>query len=189
MNSEQRRHNEEGGDLRIILLATQPRMLREMLHRALEKTPEVQLVLEMDDPGSHFIAAGSGASGLAGHYAQRGRSTAGTCTCSHETPSVSLRDRPGRRQQLCTGNRGNRHERQPRTPELLDPRFLTGGSAESGLREDKTDSDDYVAYLYGCTGFAAASQHAVPASYQSLDSSSPSPPRTAASPVSEIRVR
>lgn len=36
--------------LKIILLATQPRMLREMLHRALEKASDMQLVVETDTP-------------------------------------------------------------------------------------------------------------------------------------------
>jgi DNA-binding NarL/FixJ family response regulator len=36
--------------IKIILLANQPRMLREMLHRALDKTPDVRLVLETDKP-------------------------------------------------------------------------------------------------------------------------------------------
>jgi DNA-binding NarL/FixJ family response regulator len=36
--------------VKIILLANQPRMLREMLHRALDRTPDVRLVLETDKP-------------------------------------------------------------------------------------------------------------------------------------------
>ncbi len=43
-------HCEDDEQLKIILLATQPRMLREMLHRALEKAPDLRLVLETDKP-------------------------------------------------------------------------------------------------------------------------------------------
>jgi len=42
--------NNHNNPLRIIVLANQPRMLREMLHRALDKTPNVRLVLETDTP-------------------------------------------------------------------------------------------------------------------------------------------
>ena len=36
--------------VRVVLLANQPRMLREMLHRALLKTPGLQLVFEVEEP-------------------------------------------------------------------------------------------------------------------------------------------
>ena len=42
--------NHKGEQIRVILLANQPRMLREMLHRALEKLPGVRLILETDAP-------------------------------------------------------------------------------------------------------------------------------------------
>lgn len=36
--------------LKVILLANQPRMMRETLHRVLEMTPDMRLVLETDEP-------------------------------------------------------------------------------------------------------------------------------------------
>jgi hypothetical protein len=42
------RARERADQLKVILLATQPGMLREMLHRVLEKDPAMRLVLETD---------------------------------------------------------------------------------------------------------------------------------------------
>ena len=42
--------NNQLDPIRIIVLANQPRMLREMLHRALDRSPQVRLVLETDSP-------------------------------------------------------------------------------------------------------------------------------------------